>query len=270
MAREKEEVAKPKGSRAGGKLQYRAPALEKGLDILELLSNERVPLTLSAICSRLGRSQGEIFRMVQVLQSRDFIDQAPGSDGYVPTDRLFSIAMRQPVTQSLLEIAIPIMRTLAAKVGQSCHLALFTRGDVVVVARMESGDQIGFSVRIGYRREMTKTVSGLVLFAFQPRDIQERWLEMARGQVDDEGMAAFVAAAEKVKKSGHGNAASTFVSGVTDLSVPIIRGDRATAALTVPFIKTLHSDYTVKQVIAHLQEAANQISGRLVDSDSRV
>ena len=39
--------------------RYRAPALEKGLDILELLAAESVPMTLTRIVNRLGRSHGE-------------------------------------------------------------------------------------------------------------------------------------------------------------------------------------------------------------------
>ena len=49
--------------------KYRAPALEKGLDILRLLAGERTPMTVSTICQRLDRSQGEIFRMVQDRKS---------------------------------------------------------------------------------------------------------------------------------------------------------------------------------------------------------
>ena len=39
---------------AGADSKYRAPALEKGLDILSLLAGERVPMTLSTICERLN------------------------------------------------------------------------------------------------------------------------------------------------------------------------------------------------------------------------
>ena len=84
---------------AGASAKYRAPALEKGLDILRLLAGEREPMTLSTICQRLDRSQGEIFRMVQVLQTRGFIDQDPRSDGYFLTDLLFSMAMRHPASR---------------------------------------------------------------------------------------------------------------------------------------------------------------------------
>lgn len=254
---------------AGADSKYRAPALEKGLDILSLLAGERVPMTLSTICERLNRSQGEIFRMVQVLQTRGFIDQDPRSDGYFLTDLLFSMAMRQPVTQGLVEIAIPVMRGLAAEIGQSCHLALHARGDIVIVARMESMEQIGFSVRVGYRLALTQAVSGVTLFAFQPADVRSRWLGMIEPKPAPADIQRFIAEADAVRKRGYARAASTFVSGITDISAPIMRGDRAAAALTVPYIKTTYSRGSPPAVIDKLITAAGTISAQLTEGDNR-
>jgi DNA-binding IclR family transcriptional regulator len=226
-------------------------------------------LTLSTICQRLDRSQGEIFRMVQVLQTRGFVDQDPRTDGYYLTDLLFSMAMRQPATQGLVELAIPVMRGLAAEIGQSCHLALFSRGEIVVVARMESMEQIGFSVRVGYRLAITKAVSGVTLFAFQPADVRARWLSMIEPKPTPAETKKFIAAADAAKKVGHARAASSFVGGITDISAPIIRGDRAAAALTVPYIKTTYSRGTLSSVIDKVKAAANLIAGQLTEGDSR-
>ena len=54
-------------------VKYSAPALEKGLDILELLSRRSQSLTLSQIAAALGRSVNELFRMVQVLEARGYV-----------------------------------------------------------------------------------------------------------------------------------------------------------------------------------------------------
>ena len=247
--------------------KYRAPALEKGLDILCLLAGERTPMTVSNICQRLDRSQGEIFRMVQVLQTRGFIDKDPRSDGFFLTDLLFSMAMRQPVTQDLLEVAMPVMRSLAADIGQSCHLALHARGDMVVVARVESREQLGFSVRVGHRLAITRAVSGVTLFAFQPEDVRARWLSMIEPKPTRAELERFTAAADAARRKGHARAASTFVTGITDVSAPIIQCDRAAAALTVPYIKTTYSRGSLATVIEKLKAAADVISGQLSAAD---
>jgi DNA-binding IclR family transcriptional regulator len=250
--------------------KYRAPALEKGLDVLELLVAEARPLTMTDICQRLRRSQGEMFRMVQVLQARGFLEQDGATDGYFLTDRLFSMAMRHPPTQSLVEVALPRMRALAMRIGQSCHLAMHARGEIVVVARVESDELIGFSVRVGHRLSILQSASGAVLFGFQPEELRDRWLAMLPAETANDEIEAFVARADEARRQGFLRAASSFTSGITDLSAPVMRGDRAAAALTVPFIKHGNLRCGPAEAARHLADAAGLISGHLIESDSRV
>ncbi|CAM5207349.1 Transcriptional regulator, IclR family OS=Bosea thiooxidans OX=53254 GN=SAMN05660750_04639 PE=4 SV=1 [Bosea thiooxidans] len=53
--------------------RYRAPALEKGLDIIELLASSASGMSLTAIASTLGRSMGEIYRIALALEARGYI-----------------------------------------------------------------------------------------------------------------------------------------------------------------------------------------------------
>lgn len=59
-----------------GERKYRAPALEKGLDVLELLSSHGRPMTPSQMSVTLKRSVSELFRMIQVLEFRGYIEQS--------------------------------------------------------------------------------------------------------------------------------------------------------------------------------------------------
>ena len=53
---------------------YTAPALEKGLDILELLSSSEEGLTQAEIASKLNKSVNEIYRMISTLKQREYVD----------------------------------------------------------------------------------------------------------------------------------------------------------------------------------------------------
>src|SRR2546423_15720973 len=97
--------------------RYRAPALEKGLEILELLAGEDTPMPISAIGQRLGRSTNELFRMMQALQYRGFINQE-AAGGYRLTDKLFSPGMEPPRTRSPLEVALSASRQPAVQIRQ--------------------------------------------------------------------------------------------------------------------------------------------------------
>ena len=250
--------------------RYKAPALEKGLDVLELLATTSTPMTLTQIVNELDRSHGELFRMVQVLEFRGYIEQDPSADGYLLTDRLFSLGMQRPKTHSLVEVALPVMRQLAQDVGQSCHLALHSLGDMVVVARMESSEQLGFSVRVGYRRPLVKSASGAVLYAFQPEDVRRRWEKLLNPPLSEKELETWRANADDIRQRKVALTPSQFVAGVTDISAPVMRGDIAAAALTVPFLEKLGPQVPKEEAAERVQQAALSIADQLIESDSRI
>jgi DNA-binding IclR family transcriptional regulator len=280
----KKKVRKAEAAGALGETRYRAPALEKGLDILELLSQESDPMPLAVIVQRLDRSMGELFRMMQVLEHRGFIEQEPSNGGYRLTDKLFALGMHLPAVRTIVEIALPRMRQLSMDIGQSCHLAFHSDGQHVVVARMESSELIGFSVRIGYRQPLTGTVSGIVLYAWQPEATRRRWESLFRPALGRDQLELFRDRADRVRKAGFERQASRFVSGVTDISAPILRDSIAAAALTVPFLETIsvvkETTSVVKEttpVVKSINDSielvvrcARIISSALLSNDQRV
>jgi DNA-binding IclR family transcriptional regulator len=245
--------------------RYRAPALEKGLDVIELLAAEKSPLNLSAISQRLGRSSGELFRMLQVLEFKGFITTAEHGAGYVLTNKLFALAMAQAPVRSLVETALPIMRKLAQEIGQSAHIAVASEDQIVVITRIERPGDLGFSVRIGYRREIVSATSGLVLFAYQNDETRKLWLKRCKlkGDAADE----FVSRANVVRARGLHEAASGFVRGITDISAPILRGDIAVAALTIPFVHSNPLVMEMSPAAEYVRTAARQISSDIVHGD---
>ena len=247
--------------------RYRAPALEKGLDILELLATESLPMAISTIVQRLGRSTGELFRMIQVLEYRGFIEQSANGDGYRLTGKLFALGLDQPHVKTLIEVALPVMRQLSRNIGQSCHLAVHSNGQIIVIARMESGEQIGFTVRVGYRKALQLTVSGVILYAFQTEAIRAQWERLWQPSPAKPEVAAFRRRANEVRARGFERAASEFVAGITDISAPIMRGELATAALTVPFVHSTPLVMSEEDAAKCIEAAAKEISAELLHGD---
>ena len=62
--------------------RYRAPALDKGLDILELLAEQKDGLTRAEITKSLGRNASEMYRMLERLVVRQYVVRSPAGDRY--------------------------------------------------------------------------------------------------------------------------------------------------------------------------------------------
>src|SRR6201982_2202364 len=101
--------------------RYTAPALEKGLDILELLASVSEALTHSEIASRLGRTLTEVFRMLVCLEERGYISRTTPEERYQLTLKLFEILHQHHPLQRLIAQARPLGQRVAGETGQSCY-----------------------------------------------------------------------------------------------------------------------------------------------------
>ena len=246
--------------------KYRAPALEKGLDILELLARHGSPMTTSQMASSLGRSVSELFRMVLALEYRGYITgSSEGREGYLLTNKLFTLGIAQGSARTLLDAAMPVMKELSFEIGQSCHLVVPSGDQIVVVARIESPMDLGFSVRVGYRRRLVDTYSGQVLFAHATPATRENWLPQLKASADPECIASFLARADKAAELGYVQAPSDYVEGVLDICMPVMGMQGAVASLTVPYIAIKSQAVLPDQILECMRHATQKISQSLSD-----
>src|ERR1700753_1296706 len=95
----------------------RAPALDKGLDILELLASVDGGLTQAEIAKALGRTPNENYRLLERLGRRGYVARTK-SARYELTLRLFGLAHLHRPIRRLVSQATPLMRDLAARTLQ--------------------------------------------------------------------------------------------------------------------------------------------------------
>lgn len=242
---------------------YNAPALEKGLDILELLSSVSYPMGLSDISKAVGREKSEIFRMLHVLERRRYLERTSNGDLYTLTNRLFLLGMERPPLKGLLDIALPAMHTLADDTQQSCHLVVPSEQFMVVIARIDPPADLGLVVRIGHRRPILEGTSGLVLTAFQNSLTRERWIESYGSELSPKQRTALEEKLEDIRVKGFAAIKSAVVPGVTDVSVPILSNGAAVASLTIPYMKRSGVPVSQREATTMLDSAAVAIASRL-------
>lgn len=244
--------------------RYAAPALDKGLDILELLAASSEPLPMGRIADLLGRSKGEIFRMLVALERRRYIVRDEASEGFMIGNRLFEMAMKTTPTRNLVATAMPHIAEVAHALDQSCHLAIQTDTQIVVIARVEAPGELGFAVRLGYRRRVDHSTSGRVLATWSSPAAQGRLIARLAETYPDFDEAGFRARIARIAELGHEQSPSRSVQGVTDISAPIL-GETgwAVAALTVPFIHREGEHASLDETIARVVREAAAISSEL-------
>jgi len=207
--------------------EYAAPALDKGLDILELLAATTGALSQSEIADATGRSAGQIFRVLSTLERRGYVFRDKQSGLYVLAMKLFDLAHQHPPLRGLVSVALPIMHELAEQTRQSCNLAVLDGTEVRVIAQVESPADFGFRVRVGAAFDVATTATGSVLTS------------------DSAEALAY---------------ADTVQHGITDVVAPVRSASGTAAALTVPYVATTVSEVDAKRVLQLAARAANDIS----------
>ncbi|PTW45127.1 IclR family transcriptional regulator [Sphingomonas faeni] len=242
---------------------YSAPALEKAIDIIELLAREPNGLTVSEIATRLSRSISELFRVIVVLDRRGWLHKDPGSDRYRVTYKLLETAHRATPAQELTHVAAPLMQTLAATAMQSCHLVVVNGTSGLIILRQESPGPTGFAVRLGTSIALATNCSGHVLLAFMADDVRSAILNQTMTPADRDALDAAFAA---IRKRGYESIRSARMGGVSDISCPIFGFDgHVVAALTIPFLEVIDETphISADEALVALKHTATQISQAL-------
>lgn len=242
---------------------YKAPALEKGLEIIELLATRQAPMSMTEIATSLGRSRNEIFRMLSVLAQKNYIRKQDEGEKYAITNHLFDLGMRVPPNSTLIELLVPMMRELADHVRQSCHLSVVSGSHIVVIARVENPAPVGFSVRVGTSRGLLESAAGRVFLACMERGERTKTLgrlvEKADGTIDREALEADIAL---IRERGYAAIPSTFITGITDLCAPVTEGQGGAivASLTVPYAAGSEAPFSLDETVSVLQHSVSEMS----------
>jgi len=246
------------------KRYYPTPALEKGLDILELFAGTPAGLTVSEVARRLNRTVSEIFRMLLCLEQRGYLAQSANKERYHLTLRLFRLAQEHPPTKRVVTEALPVMHWLAHELRQSCHLGVLDGGHVVILAQVDSPESTGFYVKVGSKVDLMHAATGHVILAHQTEDACERAIDEWTRETKKKKPTDLDEHLAKIRTRGYERRASYEVTGVVNISFPVLNAQgNAVAGLTIPYVKRIEDPLSMPEIVAALRKASRQISEAL-------
>ena len=245
------------------KSKYSAPALEKGLTIIEFLSGRNEGESLSSIGNGIGKSNTEIFRMISVLEDQGYVERMLERDKFRLTDKLFNLSLKQTNKKNLINLAIPAMERFARECQNSCHLSVRKGNEIVVVLRVDSPDNVCVVVPIGHHLPIVNSPSGHCMVAYShPDQIQSDVAEIKRSK----GAAAarkFKNLLQKIRENGYLIMRDGFAKGVVGISAPLIDLEQKTCvgAMTSPVLHLLNlKDEDLYRIASRLKYYADVVT----------
>ncbi|GAA4947430.1 IclR family transcriptional regulator [Algibacter agarivorans] len=249
------------------KTKYNTPALDKGLDIIEYLSKEGIPLSQVEIAQGINRTPSEIYRMLVCLEERGYLLRGVNAGKYRLSLKMYSLSHTHTPFDELKRVARYPMQTLSEVTKQSCHLSIMNNDQLLVISQERSPSAVSLSIEEGTHFPLSKTSSGITLLSVisevDRNTILSRDMYYKNWKVKEKEV--FIKEIEKVKKEGYRMAKSKLTSGITDLAIPIGANSDLIAVLAISvFTSSLKEEVDEDFLLKSLKTAQREINQFIV------
>lgn len=142
-----------------------APALARGLILLETLAASKHGLTISQIARQVDCAKSSVHRLVNTLERYGYIYRETRAGRYRLSLHLCDLANMALNGVSLRDYARPHLAQLAAQTGLTIHLAVLEQGSAVLIEKIESPRTVRVATWIGKQLGLHCTALGKALMA---------------------------------------------------------------------------------------------------------
>ena len=132
--------------------------LAKGLAVLGAFGRQRPTMTLSEAAAVADLSRATARRVLRTLTQLGYVEQDGRTFSLSP--RILDLGFAYLSTQSWIDRALPLMRELSERLGESCSAAILQGNDIVYVARVPARRIMSAALSVGSRLPALHTALG--------------------------------------------------------------------------------------------------------------
>lgn len=246
---------------------YPIESVDNALRLL-LMFRERPLLRVAEASRTLGVAPSTAHRLLAMLQYHGFVVQDPRTKAYRAGGALTDIGLAVVRDMDVRSLARPVLESLARELGETVHLGILDRAEVVFLDSIEGTRVVRVGSRIGVRLPAHLTSMGKAILAHLPKErvgalypseilpgrtarstVRRRTLLRSLGQVAERGYAINDRESEEE---------------VCAIGAPILTsGGSPTAAISVSAPRSRFDDRLIERIVPALRAAATKISEQL-------
>lgn len=244
--------------------KYAAPAVEKLLDIIELLSKENRGYSINEIARLLDISVNSVYRICKEMEGRGYLEKRDDSGLYQLGSRFFIIGQVVGSRIDLRAKALPIMEELCDAADETVHLCILQENRMVLLDQVESRQPIRIHVETGSLMHAHASAFGKCLLAYCPQDVldsivTEKLAVLTPNTITEAN--ALMAELNKIRNNGWAYDMEEYMEGVRCVGAPIFGSDgRGVAAMGVMSPAFRFSKKKMEEVLPLVLKAANDLS----------
>ncbi len=154
-----------------------APALARGLTVLEFLHARADGESLSDIAASLRLPKNSVLRLLNTLEDFGYVEREADTLRYRITRRVATLFMNSARDRNLMEAALPSMRSLRDNVNETVLISIIERRAGIVLEQVQSTHPFRFVCESGTFEDLHSSASTKAILAFLPQAEKDALLD---------------------------------------------------------------------------------------------
>jgi DNA-binding IclR family transcriptional regulator len=244
-------------------------ALLHGLAVLDMFTRDRPVVAIAEVARELGVHRSTASRLAATLATAGYLEVAGEQGRYRLAAKLAVLGEVAAAGSDLRGAALPALRDLVARLGETGHLGVLEGTEAVTVAVVDGWQTVRMHSWVGKRSPAHCSSIGKVLLAgLRPADLAARYPDRdlpARTPATITSLAALEQCLTDVRSRGYAEDLEELEPHLCCVAAPVFGRDAAvTASISVSGpASRLRDPAAVAATAAAVRDTARQISARL-------
>ena len=248
---------------------YKVQVLDRAINILEFIGKQSTgEAGLPELSAAMKLHKTTTHRIAHVLESRGLLRRGLDSNRYRLGLRLYDLGCQALDHVNIRDEARPLMTRVAFDVGETVHLALLDRAEVLYIERIEAQRSLTMGSKLGARNPIYCTALGKAILAYLPENEVDQILAASRMEARTRNTITNVLALnrelERIRDRGYAIDDEEIEDGVRCIAAPILNAsNRAVAAVSVSGPSSRITPDRFQLIGKTMLKAAQELSTRI-------
>lgn len=237
-------------------------SVERALDILNCFSIDEPELTINDIMKKTGLTKTTVFRLLDTLKYKNFIERDESKLTYRLGMQLLRLGHAAKETIDIRNEALPIMEYLSKQTGQTISLNIVYDQHRICIEKIDGTSEIREIIKLGYPYLIVKGASGKVLLAHMDQETVDKIIQNLENE--EINRKKLLEELKKIKKAGYAYSVNERINGAFAISAPIFGSDhKLLAGISISGFAIDLQEQDIKQYKQLILEKSKALSIKL-------
>ncbi len=248
---------------------YKVQVLDRAINILEFIGRQSSgEAALPELSAAMKLHKTTTHRIAHVLESRGLLRRGLDSNRYRLGLHLYDLGCQALDHVNIRDEARPLMTRVAYEVGETVHLALLDRAEVLYIERVEAQRSLTMGSKLGARNPVYCTALGKAILAYSAEAEVDRTLAGLRMEARTRNTITNVLTLkrelERVRDRGYAIDDEEIEEGIRCIAAPILNASGlAVAAVSVSGPSSRITPERYQLIGKTMMKAAQELSTRM-------